>query len=67
MYYDYLKECDIKYEIYIFYVILEDELFQKDIFTHKLLENNGDLYIFEEESGVLTVDLCRCNSMYATK
>lgn len=66
MYYDYLKECDIKYE-YIFLCDSRDVLFQKDIFTHKLLENNSDLYIFEEESGVLTVDLCRFNSMYVTR
>ena len=63
MYYNYLKYNNTNYE-YIFLCDSRDVLFQKNIFNHDLLKNKSDLYIFEEESGIITVDLCKFNSMY---
>tara|TARA_Y100000589_G_C27168249_1_gene635584 strand:- start:812 stop:1630 length:819 start_codon:yes stop_codon:yes gene_type:complete len=61
MYYEYLKNK--KYD-YIFLCDSRDVLFQKDIFKHPMLNNNNDLYVFEEESSHITVDTCQFNSLY---
>jgi len=65
MYYDYLK-VNQNYD-YIFLCDSRDVLFQNNIFTHPLITNNHDLYIFEEESANITIDKCPFNSLYITK
>ncbi len=65
MYYDYLK-LNQNYD-YIFLCDSRDVLFQNNIFTHPLITNNHDLYIFEEESTNITIDKCQFNSLYITK
>ena len=69
IYYDYLldKLHNSHLYNYIFICDSRDVLFQKDIFTHPLLNNNHDLYIFEEESLDITVDKCKFNSLYINK
>ena len=65
MYYDYLK-VNQNYD-YIFLCDSRDVLFQDNIFTHSLINNNHDLYIFEEESSNITIDKCQFNSLYIKK
>lgn len=69
IYYDYLLEQLHNSHIYKYIFICDsrDVLFQKDIFTHKLLNNNHDLYIFEEETLDVTIDKCKFNSLYINK
>ena len=65
LYYYYLIN-NLNYN-YIFICDSRDVLFQKDIFTHHLLEKNYDLYIFNEETNNITVDKCKFNSLYINK
>ena len=69
IYYDYLldKLHNSHLYKYIFICDSRDVLFQKDIFSHPLLNNNHDLYIFQEESLDITVDKCKFNSLYINK
>lgn len=64
IYYKYLQEYN-NYD-YVFICDSRDVLFQKDIFTHPLLEINKDLYIFLEETNI-TIDKCKFNSRYVEK
>lgn len=66
LYYEYLIENKDIYNL-IFICDSRDVLFQKNIFTHPLINNKYDLYIFEEESVNITIDKCRFNSLYITK
>jgi len=66
LYYEYLIENKDIYNL-IFICDSRDVLFQKNIFTHPLIDNKYDLYIFEEESVNITIDKCRFNSLYITK
>lgn len=72
----------VNYRFYLYYTFLikhiniynlificdsRDVLFQKDIFTHPIINNKYDLYIFEEETNNITIDKCRFNSLYVKK
>lgn len=69
LYYDFLldKLHQSKLYEYIFICDSRDVLFQKNIFTHPILNNNHDLYIFQEETLDITVDKCQFNSLYIKK
>jgi len=66
LYYDYLIENKDIYNL-IFICDSRDVLFQKNIFTHPIINNKYDLYIFEEETLDITIDKCRFNSLYIKK
>ena len=69
IYYNYLldKLHNSHLYNYIFICDSRDVLFQKDIFTHPILNNNHDLYIFQEETLDITIDKCQFNSLYVIK
>ena len=69
LYYDFLldKLHQSKLYDYIFICDSRDVLFQKNIFTHPILNNNHDLYIFQEETLDITIDKCQFNSLYVNK
>ena len=69
LYYDYLldKLHNSHLYDYIFICDSRDVLFQKNIFTHPILNNNHDLYIFKEESLDITIDKCKFNTLYINK
>ena len=66
LYYNYILNNSHKYN-YIFLTDSRDVLFQKNIFNHRIIDENADLYIFEEESAHITIDKCKFNSMYVEK
>lgn len=66
LYYTYLIKHINTYNL-IFICDSRDVLFQKDIFTHPIISNKYDLYIFEEETNNITIDKCRFNSLYVKK
>lgn len=65
LYYEYLLN-KTQYN-YIFICDSRDVLFQKNIFSHPILQNNHDLYIFEEETLDITIDKCQFNTLYINK
>ena len=66
LYYDYLLKNKDIYNL-IFLCDSRDVIFQKNIFTHPIITNNYDLYLFEEESDNITIDKCQFNSLYVKK
>ena len=66
LYYNYLLEHKNIYNL-IFLCDSRDVIFQKDIFTHPIINNKYDLYLFEEESNNITIDKCQFNSLYVKK
>ena len=66
LYYNYLVENENIYDL-IFLCDSRDVIFQKDIFTHPIINNKYDLYLFEEESNDITIDRCQFNSLYVKK
>lgn len=66
LYYDYLTTNINQYNL-VFLCDSRDVLFQKDIFKHPIINNNYDLYIFEEETLDITIDKCQFNSLYVKK
>ena len=66
LYYNYLSTlCKSVYE-YIFICDSRDVLFQNDIFKHNKIDNS-DLYLFKEDTGVITIGTCKFNSSYVHK
>lgn len=66
LYYDYLLKNKDIYDL-IFLCDSRDVIFQKDIFIHPIINNNHDLYLFEEETNNITIDKCQFNSLYIKK
>ena len=66
LYYNYLVKNENIYDL-IFLCDSRDLIFQKDIFTHPIINNKYDLYLFEEESNDITIDRCQFNSLYVKK
>ena len=66
LYYNYLVDHNNIYDL-IFLCDSRDVIFQKDIFTHPIINNKYDLYLFEEESNNITIDKCKFNSLYVKK